>query len=1554
MSDVSGNEDNGAITLTATLDHAVQGGFTVDVNTADGTAKTSDNDYSSITGHTLTFVGNAGETQTFTILPTSDTKLESDETVVISMNNLSSTTLGVDITDGATATIVNDDNAKVTMSDVSGNEDNGAITLTATLDHAVQGGFTVDVNTADGTAKTSDNDYSSITGHTLTFVGNAGETQTFTILPTSDTKLESDETVVISMNNLSSTTLGVDITDGATATIVNDDNAKVTMSDVSGNEDNGAITLTATLDHAVQGGFTVDVNTADGTAKTSDNDYSSITGHTLTFVGNAGETQTFTILPTSDTKLESDETVVISMNNLSSTTLGVDITDGATATIVNDDNAKVTMSDVSGNEDNGAITLTATLDHAVQGGFTVDVNTADGTAKTSDNDYSSITGHTLTFVGNAGETQTFTILPTSDTKLESDETVVISMNNLSSTTLGVDITDGATATIVNDDNAKVTMSDVSGNEDNGAITLTATLDHAVQGGFTVDVNTADGTAKTSDNDYSSITGHTLTFVGNAGETQTFTILPTSDTKLESDETVVISMNNLSSTTLGVDITDGATATIVNDDNAKVTMSDVSVNEDVALGVATFTITLNNDVQDEFSVDYSTSDETAFNGSDYTSTSGTISFPADSHGGDVQTFTVPVINDNYIEKPEYFIVTLSNITGSVTIGTVTATGTITDDDAAIVSIDDLQLNEDDPTGQLTFTITLTGALQDAFSIDFATADGSATVADNDYVASSGTLIFNPGESTKTITVTVNPDKKAETDEVFTIELTNPTIDGRNITVDPASGSGTILNDDHAPVVSDIVKTGNEDNNVIFADTDFTSKYVDADNDPLVSIKVVSLPTNGVLYLGNNPVVADQVIPVAQLSAISFRPSSDWFGSTSFNYNAIDGVNWAVLDARVTITISSVNDDPIAVDDYKSTPEDTPAIGSVITNDSDVDGDNLVVTQFVINGSTYQAGILATIKDVGTLNIGQNGAFTFTPALNYNGTVPIISYTIGDGNGGYDVGDLFITVNNINDAPILFDENLIVCSNEVLTGNILSNGDVDPDGTSLTVNTTPLIAPAHGTLSISENGRFTYTPQTGYNGSDLIVLSVCDNGTPLPAACANDTMHIAIVHATLVNAGADATITKGSEYLLGYASVLNANSQIWTTSGSGTFSDATKVNPIYYPSYTDILAGNVTLKLSAAGTSPCGDVNDFVVLTFSIDVAVNAGEDAVVCGGSSYKLSTATSANTSQVVWSTSGTGTFDDEKLLNATYTPSAEDLKKGQVVLTITAFYQSTSEVENDSMTLTFGPKPSVNAGNDQTACSGEIVSLKGASAQNYTTIIWTTSGKGTLSGANTLTSSYTPSKGESGIVKMIAMVSGAGSCDSQMASDTVLVRYHELVEVDAGDDITTPNNTSVVLTAVVNPSAGNYTYSWSPAASVVNPNSSSTETIALISDTQFIVTVTNVETGCQARDTVTVTIENDDNKILNIRNGISPNGDGNNDIWRIDGIEKYTENTVEIFNRWGDKIIEFRNYDNDNVAWDGRNRNGKLVPDGTYYYLIKIPNEKSFTGWIQLRSGRK
>ncbi len=186
----------------------------------------------------------------------------------------------------------------------------------------------------------------------------------------------------------------------------------------------------------------------------------------------------------------------------------MDITDGAVVTIENDDVASVTIADISADEDGGAITVTATLDFAVQGGFTVEVNTADGSATTADSDYSVVTAYKLTFAGNAGETQSFSVTPTADTKLEADETLAVSMSNLAGTALAVDITDGATVTIENDDAAAVTIADISADEDGGAITVTATLDFAVQGGFTVEVNTADGSATTADSDYAAVTSHT--------------------------------------------------------------------------------------------------------------------------------------------------------------------------------------------------------------------------------------------------------------------------------------------------------------------------------------------------------------------------------------------------------------------------------------------------------------------------------------------------------------------------------------------------------------------------------------------------------------------------------------------------------------------------------------------------------------------------------------------------------------------------------------------------------------------------------------------------------------------------------------------------------------------------------------------------------------------------------------------------------------------------------------------------------------------------------------
>ncbi len=115
----------------------------------------------------------------------------------------------------------------------------------------------------------------------------------------------------------------------------------------------------------------------------------------------------------------------------------------------------------------------------------------------------------------------------------------------------------------------ITIEDVSGIEDNGAITLTATLSHEISddGGlaaFTVDYALSDGTATLADSDYIGATG-TLTFTGAAGETVTFTVMPVVDSNDENDETFSVSLLNLSNATHGIDISDTATVTIIDDD-----------------------------------------------------------------------------------------------------------------------------------------------------------------------------------------------------------------------------------------------------------------------------------------------------------------------------------------------------------------------------------------------------------------------------------------------------------------------------------------------------------------------------------------------------------------------------------------------------------------------------------------------------------------------------------------------------------------------------------------------------------------------------------------------------------------------------------------------------------------------------------------------------------------------------------------------------------------------------------------------------------------------------
>lgn len=86
----------------------------------------------------------------------------------------------------------------------------------------------------------------------------------------------------------------------------------------------------------------------------------------------------------------------------------------------------------------------------------------------------------------------------------------------------------------------------------------------------------------------------------------------------------------------------------------------------------------------------------------------------------------------------------------------------------------------------------------------------------------------------------------------------------------------------------------------------------------------------------------------------------------------------------------------------------------------------------------------------------------------------------------------------------------------------------------------------------------------------------------------------------------------------------------------------------------------------------------------------------------------------------------------------------------------------------------------------------------------------------------------------------------------------------------------------------------------------------------------------------------------LKFYTGITPNEDGENDTWKIDGITRFSRNTVSLYNRWGDKVWSGKNYDNVTVIWSGKNDSGGLLPDATYFYMVEADGT-TYKGWVEL-----
>jgi CSLREA domain-containing protein len=447
-----------------------------------------------------------------------------------------------------------------------------------------------------------------------------------------------------------------------------------------------------------------------------------------------------------------------------------------------------------------AVTRTGAHDTPASVNYTTTDNTATGGASCGAGiDYKTSSG-TLNFA--AGETsKNVSVAFCDDLVFEGDETLDLSLSGETGT--GVTLGSPATAVFtIHDDESAPTVS-VNDFTFTGADSLTVngftvTLSNPSSSTVTVHYATSDNTA-TAGEDYTAASG-TLTFA--PGETSMnipITIL--ADNVYEPEETFFVDLDTPMGATLG----DGhGVGTIPNDDaQPTISIDDVTFTGADSLVASGFTVTLSNQSSSTITVHYTTVDNTALAGEDYTATSGTLTF---NPGETSKNIPVTILADSSNEPEETFFVDLDTPVGA-TLGDGHGIGTIPNDDPEpTLSIDNQNVSEGNMGPTIAaFTVTLSAASGQTVTVHYSTSDGTATTTDNDYNAASGDLTFTPGQTTRNVNVIVNGDTIYEPNETFTVTLSNP--DHALITT--ATGNGVINNDD-APPATLVVNTTNDMN------------------------------------------------------------------------------------------------------------------------------------------------------------------------------------------------------------------------------------------------------------------------------------------------------------------------------------------------------------------------------------------------------------------------------------------------------------------------------------------------------------------------------------------------------------------------------------------------------------------------------------------------------------------------------------------------------------------------------------------------------------------------
>ncbi|MFS0838243.1 Ig-like domain-containing protein [Paenibacillus sp. 1P03SA] len=646
------------------------------------------------------------------------------------------------------------------------------------------------------------------------------------------------------------------------------------------------------------------------------------------------------------------------------------------------------------------------------------------------------------------------------------------------------------------DSFTVTVSDGNGGTDTAVVTITVTPVNDAPVTADLNLTTAEDTPLAGAVSAADADGDALQFILGTGPVNgsvtvaadgTFTYIPAPDFNGTDSFTVVVNDGNGGSAISNVTVT----VTPVNDppvalNEAVFTLEDTPVQGRVgatdadgdtltfalgapplngtasvgADGVYTYTPALNFNGTDSFTVlvsdgsggtaeaqvtvqvapvnDAPVTTDVALTTPEDTPASGTVT--ATDVDGDALTFALAappsngtaVVNADgtfvYTPFPDFngtdtFAVQVSDGNGGTAISGVTVTVTPVNDPPAAEEIA-LVTPEDTPvSGQ----VTATDADGDSLTFTLGTQPANGTAA----VTPAGAFTYTPAadyNGTDTFTVIVSDGNGGMAEAAVTVTVTP-------------------VND--APVTADLALTTSEDTPLAG-----TVTATDADGDSLTFL-LGTVPTNG-------------TAAVLQDGTFTYTPAPDFNGLDSFTVVVNDGSGGSAI-SNVTVTVTPVNDPPVANDVSDRTAEDTPTNGQITA--ADPDGDPL----------TYS---LATPPANGTAVVGTDGSYTYTPAPDFNGT-DSFTVLVSDGGGGTDTAVVTVEVTPVNDPPFAPPQNLTTPEDTVLFGLI---GAVDPDGDPLTY--TVIVSPENGVFTVNPDGTFSYTPGLNFNGTDTVAVRIDD--------------------------------------------------------------------------------------------------------------------------------------------------------------------------------------------------------------------------------------------------------------------------------------------------------------------------------------------------------------------------------------------------------------------------------------------------------------------------------